>query len=56
MVSFGGGEISIAPGDLMTIWDLARFAKNGLSAVKSTGWIRWVAATPSSRSSSIEGW
>jgi hypothetical protein len=36
MVSFGGGEISIAPGGSMTFWDLARFAKRGLSAVKST--------------------
>jgi hypothetical protein len=36
MVSFGGGEISIAPGGSMTFWDLARFAKHGLSAVKST--------------------
>jgi hypothetical protein len=36
MVSFGGGEISIAPGGSMTFWDLARFAKDGLSAVKST--------------------
>jgi hypothetical protein len=36
MVSFGGGEISIAPGASMTFWDLARFAKHGLSAVKST--------------------
>ena len=35
MVSFGGGEISIARGDSMTFWDLARFAKDGLSAVKS---------------------
>jgi hypothetical protein len=35
MVSFGGGEISIAPGSSMTFWDLARFAKDGLSAVKS---------------------
>jgi len=35
MVSFGGGEISIAPGDSMTFWELARFAKVGLSAVKS---------------------
>jgi hypothetical protein len=35
MVSFGGGEISIAPGGSMTFWDLARFAKDGLSAVKS---------------------
>jgi hypothetical protein len=36
MVSLAGGEISIAPGDSMTFWDLARFAKDGLSAVKST--------------------
>jgi hypothetical protein len=36
MVSFGGGEITIAPGVSMTFWDLARFAKDGLSAVKST--------------------
>jgi hypothetical protein len=36
MVAFGGGEISIAPGDSMTFWELARFAKDGLSAVKST--------------------
>jgi hypothetical protein len=35
MVSFGGGEISIAPGGSMTFWDLARFARDGLSAVKS---------------------
>jgi hypothetical protein len=35
MVSFGGGEISIAPGGSMTFWDLARLAKDGLSAVKS---------------------
>jgi hypothetical protein len=35
MVSFGGGEISIPPGGSMTFWDLARFAKDGLSAVKS---------------------
>jgi hypothetical protein len=35
MVSFGGGEISIATGDSMTFWDLARFADDGLSAVKS---------------------
>ena len=35
MVSLGGGEISIPPGGSMTFWDLARFAKNGLSAVKS---------------------
>jgi hypothetical protein len=36
MVSFGGGEISIAPGGSMTFWELARFAKHGLSAVKSS--------------------
>jgi hypothetical protein len=36
MVSFGGGEISIAPGGAMKFWELARFAKDGLSAVKST--------------------
>ena len=36
MVSLGGGEISIAPSDSMTFWELARFAKDGLSAVKST--------------------
>ena len=36
MVSLGGGEISIAPGGSMTFWDLARFAKDGLSGVKST--------------------
>jgi hypothetical protein len=36
MVSFGGGEISISPGDSMTFWELARFAKGGLSDVKST--------------------
>jgi hypothetical protein len=36
MVSFGGGEISIAPGGSMTFWELARFAKHGLSTVKST--------------------
>jgi hypothetical protein len=35
MVSFAGGEISIAPGGSMTFWELARFAKDGLSAVKS---------------------
>jgi hypothetical protein len=35
MVSFGGGEISIAPGGSMTFWELARFARDGLSAVKS---------------------
>jgi hypothetical protein len=35
MVAFGGGEISIAPGGSMTFWELARFAKDGLSAVKS---------------------
>jgi len=34
MISFGGGEVSIAPGSSMTFWDLARFAKDGLSAVK----------------------
>ncbi len=36
MVSFAGGEISMAPGVSMTFWDLARFTKRGLSAVKST--------------------
>ena len=36
MVSLGGGEISIAPSGSMTFWELARFAKDGLSAVKST--------------------
>jgi hypothetical protein len=36
MVFFGGGEISIAPGGSMTFWEPARFAKDGLSAVKST--------------------
>jgi hypothetical protein len=35
MVSFGGGEISIAPGGSMTFWDLARFARDGLSDVKN---------------------
>jgi hypothetical protein len=35
MVSFGGGEISFAPGGTTTFWDLARFAKHGLAAVKS---------------------
>jgi Condensation domain len=35
VVSFGGGEISIAPGGSMMFWELARFAKDGLSAVKS---------------------
>jgi len=35
MVSFGGGEISIASGGPMRFWDLARFAKDGLSAIKS---------------------
>jgi hypothetical protein len=35
MVSFAGGEISIAPGGSMTLWEIARFAKDGLSAVKS---------------------
>jgi hypothetical protein len=36
MVSVGGGEISIAPGGSMTFWELARFAKDGLSAAKGT--------------------
>jgi hypothetical protein len=36
MVSFGGGEISIAPSDSMMFWELARFAKDGFSAIKST--------------------
>jgi hypothetical protein len=36
MVSFGGGKISMAPGVSMTFWELARFAKRGLTAVKST--------------------
>ncbi|MCU1252833.1 MAG: hypothetical protein JWQ49_5862 [Edaphobacter sp.] len=36
MVSFGGGEISIAPSGSMTFRHLARFSKHGLSAVKST--------------------
>ena len=35
MVSVVGGEISIAPGGSMTFWELARFAKAGLSAVRS---------------------
>jgi hypothetical protein len=35
MVSFGGGEISIAPSGSMTFWDLAWFAKDDLSTVKS---------------------
>jgi hypothetical protein len=35
MVSLGGREISIAPGSSITFWELARFAKDGLSAVKS---------------------
>jgi NRPS condensation-like uncharacterized protein len=35
MVAFGGGEISIAPSASMTFWELAQFAKDGLSAVKS---------------------
>jgi hypothetical protein len=35
MVSLAGGEISIPPEDSMTFWDLARFAKDGLAAVKS---------------------
>jgi hypothetical protein len=36
MVSLGSGEISIAPGGSMTFWEVARVAKDGLSAVKST--------------------
>ena len=36
MVSIAGGEISFAPGGAMTFWELARFARDGLSAVKST--------------------
>ena len=36
MVSLTGGETSIAAGGSMTFWDLARFAKLGLSSVKST--------------------
>jgi hypothetical protein len=35
MVSFGGGEISVAPSVSMAFWDLARLAKHGLSLVKS---------------------
>jgi hypothetical protein len=35
-VSFGGGEISIAPGASMPFWELARFVKHGLSGMKST--------------------
>jgi hypothetical protein len=35
MISFAGGEISIPPEGSMTFWNLARFAKEGLSAVKS---------------------
>jgi hypothetical protein len=35
MISFGGGEISIAPGVSMTFWELAQFARDGLLAVKS---------------------
>jgi len=35
MVSLGGGEISIAAGASMTFWDLARFARKGLAAIKS---------------------
>jgi hypothetical protein len=35
MVSFGGGEISIAPGGSMTFWELARFSKDSLSGVRS---------------------
>jgi NRPS condensation-like uncharacterized protein len=36
MVSFDSGEIAILPGSSMTFWDIARFAKDGLSAVKSS--------------------
>jgi NRPS condensation-like uncharacterized protein len=36
MVSFAGGEISIAPGGAVTFWELARFVKEDLSAFKST--------------------
>jgi len=35
MVAFAGSEISIAPGDSMTFWEIARFANGGLSGVKS---------------------
>jgi phthiocerol/phthiodiolone dimycocerosyl transferase-like enzyme/condensation domain-containing protein len=35
MVAFGGGEISIAPGCSWTLWELARFAKDGLSGAKT---------------------
>ena len=35
MVSFGGGEISNSPSVSMTFGDIARFAKDGLFAVKS---------------------
>jgi hypothetical protein len=35
VVSLGSGEISIAPDCSMAFWELARFAKDGLSAVKS---------------------
>jgi hypothetical protein len=35
MVSFTNGEISVEPGGSMTFWELARFAKHGLSSVKS---------------------
>jgi hypothetical protein len=35
MVSFAGGEISIAPGGSMTFWELARLVKDGLSGIKS---------------------
>ena len=35
MLSIGAGEIAIAPSDSMTFWDLARFAKDALSSVKS---------------------
>jgi hypothetical protein len=36
MVSFTNDEISIAPGGSMTFWELARFARHGLSSVKSS--------------------
>jgi hypothetical protein len=36
MVSFTNGEISVEPGGSMKFWELARFAKHGLSSVKST--------------------
>jgi NRPS condensation-like uncharacterized protein len=52
MVSFAGGEISIAPGGSMKFWELARFAKDGLSAVKSTGSISKMIALQSTAVSS----